>query len=94
MRLRELAYNPTETLKLPSENQAEFILNLSPKRAARREQFKKLGKAIGTLNEYAVRDSQCGLTMPNPWRGMKSDGFQVMQIDTRPGIARKLDENN
>ena len=55
----------------------------SEKRAARREQFRKLGHAIS----HFVTDPQCGVTNPNPWRVVKgATGFFGMQIDTKHGL--------
>jgi hypothetical protein len=46
---------------------------MSPNRAKRREQFRKLGQAISRF----VSDPQAGLCRPHPWKVKNSGGFQV-----------------
>jgi len=66
-----------------------ITLTPSEKRAKKREQYGKIGQAIS----HYVIDPQAGITNPNPWRVIKgATGFFGMQIDNRPGLCRKLDE--
>ena len=60
------------------------------KNAERREKFKQIGAAIS----HYVIDPSAGICQANPWRKMKSGGFAVMQIDTRPGLTRKDEDKN
>ena len=62
---------------------------MSPKRAERAEKFGKIG---ATISHYVV-DPSAGICQANPWRKMKSGGYAVMQIDTRPGLTRKQNED-
>jgi len=61
---------------------------VSPKKEARREKFRKIGKAISDLDKEwrAYRGES-----PNCWRGMMSYengvGVKVMQIVTKRGIS-------
>lgn len=65
----------------------------SQKTEARREKFRKIGRAISKQTQY-ISDPVAGLTQANPWRVLKgASGFFGMQIDTRPGLTRKSDNN-
>src|SRR5262252_9522706 len=62
---------------------------LSDLRHLSKSQRKQKFQAIQSLQSRYISDPAAGLTQPNPWRILNSDGFQVMQIDTRPGLCRQ-----
>jgi hypothetical protein len=50
------------------------------KRLARDAQYRQ------PRNSFVI-DPNCGICSPQPWRILKSAGFSVLQIDTRPNIV-------
>lgn len=75
----------------------QTILTTKPrtKNAERRDKFRAIGAAISARNAQTSNDPNWREAInPNPWRPMMSDGFTVMQIDTRPGLCRRERENS
>ena len=65
------------------------------RRESRKKTFARIGAAISrykdliTINDADARSR----IIPNPWRVVRgATGYTGMQIDTRPGLARKDNE--
>ena len=67
------------------------MLRPSAKALARKEKFRKIGAAISAQGQH-VWDKDYGGVYVYPWRILKSDGFDVLGLDTRPGLMRKIKE--